>query len=1033
VSYRRALLTGWSRRDRLAVVVVATITAVLVGTTLIVVATGSVTTELARGQSVGTPGHVTTVDDPTRARSIAGLDDRVLPVAEASVGNRTVTVVGLPGTGNTTPTETAFQPPPPGGAVRGPGPGDRTARLSGRSGAVNVTVVNATGDPFPRWWYAASVDTVESLGPTRALVVSPSEPPRGGSERSVPLVGALTFFVRGSRQLLAGIGVLAGSIGVLTGVVVFSVTRMTIQDRVTTLAVLRATGLPRRRVLALFAGRASLLAGVAVFVGAAAGVVVTNAAVNAAVFVGLPTTLSLQVTPQVLRVLVPGLLGVVVVGVGAGVAATVPTVRKSPAALHRRTSGPSAGDPRDSDGWLGRVRPEFLGARAVVPTAATLSVFVAVTLLATTAGATVAPLASTDDATVVQSGATHPWASRIDADYAAAIREEGVTASPEVLAFSVVDGEPFLTRGAKFEAFARLSDASVVRGRPPTARDEAVVGHDLAATLDVSVGDRLPLGGSDRPAVTIVRVVGVYRAPGFADDQLVVPLSTARHLSRTGPGTVNMIRVSRPVDAVDSRDGTGNGGEAHGVAVVDLATPGTVTHGERVRVNVTLENADGGPRTERVVVAFDGERRAQEVSLGSGERRTLSVAFDSRSPGTYRVRAGNATGNVTVLASDALQFAPLPARGPPGEGLVVRVTDAEGTPVNATVRVATDREETTVAATGGDGMATVTLPSTGIAQVRATAPGYRNATARVVVDQNATRQYKGRLSVSPSRPRAFERPRATLALRNPWNVTLSRRVTIRGPRGNETIDVTLGPGGEQTVTRTLGRAGTGAHVVRAVGDGRPIARTTYVVTGDERVVSAIATGGETSVAASGLGQAASRAFGNLRVLLGTLVVLAALATVAATTAAFARTVHARRRGIGVHRATGATPRQVLQTVLGDAVRVAVPATLLALIAGYLAVRLLAAGGLLTAFGVTLVPSPSPSVVLGIGTGTLALALVAAGVATIGLLRVPPARLFDGRARRSDSPADAAQGGQPADGSPSERHAADRPGGGESDD
>jgi ABC-type lipoprotein release transport system permease subunit len=949
VTYRRSLLTRWSRRDRLAVLVVATVVALLVGSTLVVVTAADETTRLAA--HLNSTGTVASHDDPATARANAPDDALVLPTATATVDGESVTVVGVPE--SDPPPGVPLPQPPDSGTVRVPSKANAaplpnaTLSLAGESQTVQVrTVSRESTGVVPSWWYVGDTRSVDRLGATGAVVVTlngANEAAVNSPARDAPLVGGLPFFVRGTEQLLAGLAAVTAGIAVLVVVVVFSVTRMTVDDRLATLAVLRATGLDRRRLVALFAARAAILTAVGVLAGAAAGVVLTNAAVNAVVFAGLPTTLSLQVTPRAAGLLGPALLAVLGVGAAAGTAATLPAARASPGVLARRAEGATT----DGGGLLPfdrlptpavpeRLRPELLPAKAIVPTAATLAVFIAVVLVALTMASTVAPLSTPDETAVVQSGSGNPWSSRVDADYATALRGSGVDASPEVLVFSVVNEDPFLTRGVEFDAFATVSDASLVRGRAPQVPEEAVVGQGLARSTDLDVGETFALGGGNRPSFARVTVVGVYRAPGLYDDHLLVPLSTARHLSNTGPGSVNLIRVSgNETPTAEGRPG---------------ATP------------------DGTPTTP-------GDVSGDETSTATPDGPTL-------------------------------RFAPVPDAGPPGATLLIIVQDRSGRPVtNATVSLGPQS-----VATDDAGRAAVTLPEAGSYRLTASKAGYRDASRQFAVSPGTDRRLIGSLAVASEDLGPLDRPVVSLSLANPWNRTLSRRVTVDGA-GTRERAVELEPGEGTTTEVELDRPGPGTHRVTATVDGRRIAETTVTVRGDDRIVAALATGGRTETVDSGLGRAASTAFGNLRVLLGTLVALAGVATIATTTAAFARAVHSRRRTVGIYRATGATPRQLFVIILGNAARIAAPATLLALVLGYAGTWLLARIGVLTAFGVSLVPTVSVPALAATAAGTLVLALAGAAVAAAGLVRAQPAALFD---RGAGTPTAAASDGGESD-------------------
>jgi len=1019
-------VTRWSRRDRLAVVVVATIVALLVGSTLVVVGIGAETEAVAA--QLNASGTVTTYDSPDAARAAADRDAIVVPLSVATAPDgTTVTVAGSPPNG--TEVEGVRTDPPPAGSVALPPrqngtPANQSVSLAGPNGTVQARAMPRTdGGTFPPWWAIAAPSTVESLGTTAALLVEPAGGGgtlalRGPPPDDVPLTSALAFFVAGTDQLVQALFAVTVGVGLLAVVVVFSVTRMTVRDRLETLAILRATGLSRYRLLALFGARAGLLTLVAVGAGAAAGVVLTNAAVNAAVFAGVPTTLSLRVTPAAAGVLGLALSAVFLAGIIAGLAAVTPAVRRTPAAMERRArTGGSGRVERAVPARLSGFTPDLLATDAVVPTALTLAVFVGVGLVATATVGTLAPLAATDEATVVQSGTNHPWVSRVDADYARTLREEGTPASGEILLFSVVDGDPFLARGAAFDAFATLSDARLVSGRAPDGPGEAVVGRDLSRTTGIEVGDTVPLGGSDRPGYARVRVVGAYRASGVFDDHLVVPLATARHLSNVGPGDVNLVRVARAPDGDGTRpedpDGTTPGESGpdrpdgvtptgdgpDGLSVTDLTAPSTVAVGENVTVNVTVASRERGTTGTVAVRVGDATRRV-ELSVDAGATVTRQVSFAGLDPGSYTVSAGGLTRDVQVVAARSLRLSSLPRVGPPNATVLVTVRDADGDPLgNATVAVTPNGAESpantsggSTARTGTNGRAAVALPSVGTTAqtvtVTAGASGYVNASQELTVDPGASRGPVARLRVSPSRVEVFERPEATLELANRWNGSRSWWVD---PPGGDPRQVSVAAGEQRTVTTTLSRVGSGTRRVTATVDGRTVAAATYRVTGDGRLVSALATGDRRTVTSSGVGQAATNLLGNLWVVLASLVGLAALATVATTTTAFARTVHARRETIGIRRATGATRWQVLRLVLGDAVAIAVPATALALAFGYAGTWLLARTGVLTAFGVSLAPSTSLAALAGLAALSLALALAGAALATLGLVLPVPAR------------------------------------------
>jgi ABC-type lipoprotein release transport system permease subunit len=1006
MGYRRALLVRWSRRDRLAVLVVAVTVAFLTGATLLLLAAGGQVSVAAA--DYGAPGSATFHDDPAAARAAAGPDGVVLPVANATADGDPVTLVGVPdGADAAVATERPLRPGD--GTTSGElsVPTEVTVRGSGGTVAVTATPRDPRGSVLPPSWYVTDPGTVESVGTTGVFVVHP-----GDGRRAVPLQGALAFFVRGTGQALRALAAVAGGAALLVGVTVFSVSRMSVRDRLPTIRVVRATGGTPRTVYGVFTLRAVLLTGIGVALGYAVGVVVASGAVTAAVAVGLPTTLSVRVSSRAVEVLVPLYGSLLAVGAVAGVAAVRPAVRAAPGRLTDDVSPASAGDRGVVSRLSGAVSgvgsgrsplaPSLLRWRALVPTTAALTAFVAFVVVVAGLAGTAAPVVSASGVTISEPGAAHPVASNVPEGYAGALRARGIDASAEILLFEVVDGRPVPARGATFGPFANVTDAELLRGRPHEGPHEATVGADLARALGVDVGDRLALGGSTRSALTRVRVVGVFDAPGPYDDQLLVSLPAARHLAEQEPGLVQFVRADRLPTTGGSDGGTS-------VEVTRLSAPATVVANSTFRVRVEVNNPGFDDEVHELTVRYRGLERGSRFTVPRSRTRTLTFQFGTGNPGTGTVRVENRTATVEVLPEDALVVTGLPSRAPPGSAPLLRVTNATGAPVagatvtagNGSTGEATDGATRT---TDGDGFARVPLSGTGPRTVRVRADG-RTAEFRVTVEEGVPRDPTVALSVDPSSPSVLAVPEARFALSNPWNRTLVRTVELEGPGIERRQSVRLDPGEEVTVRADLETRPPGTYTVRAALNGSVVAEQRYRVSGDERVLSALASGGRTGT--TGVGQAIEVAFGNLRIVVGALLGLAALMTVGGTTATFAGAVHARRRTVGIHRATGARPRDVLALVARDAAVVGAVASVLAVGLAQAGLFVLARFGLLTAFGVGLPPTLDPLALVGTILGSVALTVLGAGLATVGLLLETPAALLEDRG----DPAGATEGGE----------------------
>jgi ABC-type lipoprotein release transport system permease subunit len=956
VSYRRTLLFRWSRQDRLTVLVVAVTVAFLVGTVLFVFAAGSQTAAIAA--ELDSPGSATYYGSAGAAETAADGEDVVLPVAAVTDpdGDRTYAVGVPPDTDRTFGERRLVGDGPTRGSLEAPA----THRLDGET-TVTVDVEPRSGSILAPDWYAVGPATVDELGTTGAFVVD-AEAGTGGE---TPLRGVLRFFTTGTQQMLGIVGLIAVAGGLLVAITAYSTTRMTVADRREDIRVVRATGGTPRTVLWLFALRAGLVGAVGVALGYALGVIAANAAVNVAVAVGLPTSLSVAITREIAAFLGALVVAMVVVAVLGGLLAARRAAVVPPARVVARDAG--------DDGLLPL---RVLDARALVPTAATLTAFLLVSSVFVGAAAVVAPLATTDQATISQPGAGHPVASQVPAGYVEGLEERDIDASGEILLFGVRNGRPLPMRGVDYEDFASISGAEMVEGRAPTAPDEAVVGTKLGGNLEV--GDTVTVGGSTRSAVTRIHVVGRFEADGADGAALLVSHRTARHLSNVGSGEVNVVRASRLPKTSEE-----------GIVVTRLSTVEEPVAGQPTVVEITLSNTNPAAANETVAVRFAGQRRSFSVDLGAGGTATRRIEFGPVSPGSYDLAAGETRKRVRVQRPDQLAIRGLPAEAPPGSRPLVEVVDARGSPgANVSVRVGDTERRTT-----DDGTVRIPLNGTGSREVVA-GDGETAARATVSVRAGVSKRPTATLELSPDDPDVLVRPVASLEVRNPWTEPLGAEVTVRGPTGETARRLELAPGERRTVTRRLDRRPPGTYDVTATVDGRAVGNLSYRVSGDDRISAALATSGREG--SSPLGEAIEVAFGDLQLVAVALVGLAAAMTVGATTATFAATVRARRQVLGVYRASGAPPARIFRLVVGDALRVGVVATVFASVLAGVGLVGLDRAGVLTVFGVRLLPAIDPLVAVGVAATALAVVAVSATLATVAIVRASPAALLRDR-------------------------------------
>ncbi|MFC7071749.1 FtsX-like permease family protein [Halovenus rubra] len=953
MNYIRVLVARWSRRDWLAVLVVALVAALLVGTALLVVTTGEQTTKLAA--EFDSNGTITSYDSPAGARAGAGSEAVVLPLSTATnADGESTTAVGIP-----TAADGRFGLSlPPEGAV-GPVTSEAMWTLDGEAATEQLAVTpGSDAGILPQTWVRVDAATVEAAGPASAIAIEATDDPT--PDKGTPLVGVLAFLAGGASDMMS---ILWGGVaiaGVVVAVTIANVVQAVIADRERTIRVARATGATPRRVRLPLAARAGLLTGVGALFGYALGVIIPNIAVNIAISLGLPTTLTLQVTPRI-ALLLSGTLGVLV---GVGLLSGYLTARAATmGSVVTHDTAPSGGHGQDTPDPVGELlQPTLLSPRTVLPATATLSAFAVIVLLVASLGGVGASF-TTAGTTLAETEAAHPVNSNVPEGYVGVLDDSDIATSPEVLLFGHHNGESYLARGGNYEDFAAVTGADLLDGRAPTGSDEAVVGTHAAELLGVEPGEELVVGGSTERGIARVTVVGVYRTGGIDDNQVFLPLSTARHLSTVETGYVNIVRTSVSADTDP--------------VVVSLDTPARVGPGKSLQVTATVWNPTDDAQEFGVPLTLDNERIDRIVSLEPQELTTVEFEATTLEPGQYTLAVGPFEQPLRVGQSPPATLT-IPAELPPDTAVQVLVENASA---DATVTVANE-----TVSVGEEGRAWLRTPSVGDSYEVVVRSGGETFSEPIQVTAEAGQRLVGSVAVEPSTPGVAVTPTATATLWNPWNRTVESTVSIEGPGTDSTEMVQLDPGEETELQLSLARRPAGRYTVSvAVDDGRT-ETATYRVTGDERLASALAAGGHYG-GGGGLGNAIEYVVGNLSVLLAAMVGLTALTIVGAMSAVLSRAVRARRQTLAIYRATGASPRRIFRVVIADAVRIGAASAALAVVVALAVVAVFDAVGLLTAFGITLNPWPSVTILGLVFLGSLVLTVIGAIVSTRSVVRL----------------------------------------------
>ena len=994
--YETTLLRGWGRREWLTVMIIAVTTAFLIGSATLLLTAGSYT-ETLEGD-IGSSATVTHANSYAKASEQADRSTVVLRFARIEKNNETYRLIGVP---PDAPREIksasvawrpAAIPQPPSSGLAGPV--DQPGVESFRQTPIAVEPGGQNG-LFPPTWYVGSAETLAQLGETGALVIKSETGGFSTSGEAVPLIGALPFLIGGVRQIIQTLAIAALGGGALILIVVYSVTRMSIRDRTRTIRVVRASGGAPRRLLMTLIGRAVLLTSVGIGTGIITGIATTRGVIAAAAYVGIPVSLEVALTADIVQLILflSGFL--LVIGLLAGIAASWPVISCDPAAIG---NGDTNTESTSTTRLQEIAQPTFLGWRAAVPTTTTLSVFMLVILLTTAIGTAVAPLATTSSGTFVESGAPHPLNSRLSEEYAHTLRAQNISASGEVLYAQTRGRTPYLVRGANFSAFSTVTDARLTTGHAPTDATQAVIGESLARTLGVSVGEQLMIGGSVSPGINQVELVGAFSGEGITDDQLVVPLKTAQGLA-TKDGSVHLIRTQTGEGSINLQS-TSNA--TRGIAVTDLRGSSVVTAGQPFNISVQTRNLASQTRSQTIRVDIGPQSRSIDIEMQPQTTTQKTVSFRIDQEGEYTVTAAGVTRMIRVSKPTTLTLPDaFPERAPPGATILVpSVTPEETVVENATAQIG-DLERST----GSRGAAIMAVPDTpGQYEVRVSKPGYTPATASVLVDPQATQQVRGQIRVEPETGSQYTQPEITLRVANPWGEFFVRNLTLTTPGTAESRTLELPSGNVTQITFSAAEIGfgdqltPGRYPLELYADKTLLARTTYTVEDESGGTASGGTSTDLSVESdyaegTGVGRAIENVFGNVQVLFLVMIVLAGISTVGGTTATFAHAVQASRRDIGIYRATGATRRQVVQLLMGDALRIAIPAVTISLVGMYALMMLLSFGNILVVFGVRLSAPLSLFTVGSMSIGATVLAILSATAAAWEFLREDISRLI----------------------------------------
>lgn len=114
------------------------------------------------------------------------------------------------------------------------------------------------------------------------------------------------------------------------------------------------------------------------------------------------------------------------------------------------------------------------------------------------------------------------------------------TVSPEIYAFSVINNEPVMVRGVESKPFLKIEDAEC---KEEINDKFALIGEGLAKRFNLGINDTFVLTGSITPVIMELPITGIYSTSTPSNDELLIPLQTARKLISLGENNVLAIRI----------------------------------------------------------------------------------------------------------------------------------------------------------------------------------------------------------------------------------------------------------------------------------------------------------------------------------------------------------------------------------------------------------------------------------------------------------------------------------------------------------
>lgn len=650
----------------------------------------------------------------------------------------------------------------------------------------------------------------------------------------------------------------------------------------------------------------------------------------------------------------------------------------------------------------------MIRARVVVVVTLAITIFAATASILSGLHAAPASFSSSGDFVIMSEDAPTMFSSRVEVGLAPALMSvENVTSAwPEIVAFSTWNGVSFVLRGVDLEAFLpELLDSSSENPElsdVQAGRTTALVGSRLLDRLGVEVPTVLPLTGSYSSRIEFVDMVAWYETGTYLDDEILVSLEVARHLTGTPDDMASVISVSTDDPEWLARVLSPDAPRFVLFDVRPLAA--TVVRGETFAISMEVRNwgSEGGDVTISISEDFALlDEHAVSIDSGSTVSVTRNLSFASTGHRSLDVSISGdfpVTSAVEVSVVDPFLTISAPSRVIVSEPFSATIRTYDGLPVVDTAVAYTIGTDTGTAVTDSSGSVELTMDVPGTCSLTAEAEGYTTASKAVeVIDLSSYPDeflpVVRSMTLSSSSVTESETVVVTISLENTGALSgLYSLPLMLDSQTHATLSVPLGPAEAKTLSTEVEGLSVGTHVFQVGTFSREVVVEPWFADEDDLVQLVIRYGGSGVLSSSDsvpIYQAAKISEGNVAVALFSIGAISALLSMLAVSAVFAKEVHESRTRLGILRTIGASNSQIRRMVLPQALGYGLVGAAAGVLAGLAFTVWLARSGAFFVFGHQLSLEADTSLLALIALGAVVISVCSAFVSAEAAARETP--------------------------------------------